>query len=171
MKIAETPVALLALPPVVQIEPVGRRMLAGSPPALMAFDAYCRIVAGLRPPTGIHLHGCADPLLHPRLFDMVAHAVARGFEVSVTTRLPMLAPSRAEECVRSGLDRLRVLSEERAVPFVERGLRRLEEAKRRLQSGYPEVELVREGVEVAPRLTYAFSGLAQSAAPASASAR
>lgn len=168
MNIAESPVALLALPAVVQIEPVGRRMLPGSPPALMAFDAFCRIVAGLRPPAGIHLHGTADPLLHPRLFDMVAHAVARGFEVSVTTRLPMLAPSRAEECVRSGLARLRVVSEERAVPFVERGLRRIEEAKRRLESGHPEVELVRQGAEVAPCLSYAFSGTAQSAARASA---
>lgn len=158
VNLAETPAAL-ALARVVEIEPVGRRKLAGSPPAFMAYDAWCRIVSGLQPPAGIHVHGEADPLLHPRLFDMIAFAAQRGLDVTLTTRLATLAPSRAEACIESGVRRVRVLAHGEPSPLVARSVARLEEAKRRLQSVLPEVELARDPAPpAAPSLRYAFTG-------------
>jgi hypothetical protein len=166
VNLAENPAAL-ALANLVEIEPVGRRKLPGSPPGFLAFDAYCRIVRELAPPLEVHLHGAADPLLHPRLFDMVAYAVARGLDVSVTTRLAALAPSRAEACVESGLRRLRVLSAGTPTPLAARNLTRLEEAKHKLKSVLPEIEVVRDVAPAGtPSMRYAFSGVPVIDAPA-----
>ena len=155
MNLAETPAADLRISNVVQIEPVGRRLLAPrssplahrtgvravTPPAFMAFDRFCRLVEALVPPLELHLGGEDEPLLHPRFFDMVAYAAAKGLEVSATTALPGLTADRAEECVDSGLKRLHVVLAGRPTPLQERSLRRLEEAKRRLGSRSPELLL------------------------------
>src|SRR5262249_25473371 len=44
--------------------------------------------------------------MHPRFFDMVALAAARGIRVSTNTNLTYLNARRAELCVTSGLDEL-----------------------------------------------------------------
>jgi hypothetical protein len=145
MDLAATPPEL-AVPQVVQVEPVGRRKLAtrgpGVPPAFMTFDAFCRLVGKLCPPLALHLSGDQEPLLHPRFFDMVAVAAARGLDVSATTRLPGLTANRAEECVQSGLHRLHVVLGGEPSALLLRSLRRLAEAKRRLQSATPGIVLV-----------------------------
>jgi hypothetical protein len=158
VNLAETPAAL-APGRVVEIEPVGRRKLAGSPPAFLAYDAWCRIVSGLQPPAEIHVHGEADPLLHPRLFDMIAFAAERGLEVTLTTRLATLAPSRAEACIGSGVRLVRVLTQGEPSPLAARSVARLEEAKRRLGKALPEVVFVLPGAPaIAPATKIPFGG-------------
>jgi MoaA/NifB/PqqE/SkfB family radical SAM enzyme len=107
----------IELPRFAQIEPVGRRPLSrslspvairvdgrrGGPPGFLSFDAFCRLLEQLPDLGRLHLAGAIEPLHHPRFFDMVRHASARGVEVSTTTRLTMLNERRAEECVKSGL--------------------------------------------------------------------
>ena len=110
------------LPGFVQIEPVGQCNLAcrmcpvvlrgdgspGKPPAFMHYAAFCRLIdqfAGVRE---LHLQGLGEPLLHPRIFDMVRYAAGRGIEVSTNTNLTALSPRRADECVASGLARMHV---------------------------------------------------------------
>src|SRR5258705_3302799 len=112
----------IELPRFAQIEPVGRRPLSrslspiaikvdgrrGGPPGFLSFDAFCRLLEQLPGLEKLHLASASEPLLHPRFFDMVRHASARGVEVSTTTRLTVLNERRAEECVKSGLRRMQV---------------------------------------------------------------
>jgi MoaA/NifB/PqqE/SkfB family radical SAM enzyme len=139
VNLAETPAGALELASVVQVAPVGPRPLMA--PALMSFDRFCRFVDSLAAPRELHLNGEEDPLQHPRFFDMVAHATAKGLEVTAATRLPGLSASRAEACVQSGLLRLHVRLDGKPTPLQERSLRRLEEAKRKLGSTTPQVIL------------------------------
>jgi MoaA/NifB/PqqE/SkfB family radical SAM enzyme len=109
------------LPPFLQLEPVGQcnlrcRMCAvplreDGPPhgvAAMAFDDYVRLIdqfVGLRE---LHLQGLGEPLMHPRFFDMVRHAAARGIAVSLNTNLTLLTDRRARECAACGLAEISV---------------------------------------------------------------
>ena len=56
----------------------------------------------------LHLQGLGEPLMHPRIFDMIEHTVERGIEVSTNTNLTLLTKSRAERCVRSGIAEIHV---------------------------------------------------------------
>ena len=137
------------------VEPVGRTKLSpqvppplqragvrvASSPAFMRFDAFCRLVDKLAPPLELHLRG-EEPLLHPRFLDMVAYAAQRGIAVEATTRLPAFTARRAEACVKSGLRRLNVALGPQPSGLAQRGLQRLEEAKRRLNSDLPEIVMV-----------------------------
>jgi MoaA/NifB/PqqE/SkfB family radical SAM enzyme len=110
------------LPRFAQIEPVGRRPLSrslspvairvdgrrGGPPGFLSFDAFCRLLEQLPGLDKLHLAGASEPLQHPRFFDMVRHASARGVEVSTATRLSVLNERRAEDCVKSGLHLMQV---------------------------------------------------------------
>ena len=156
------------LPRFVQIEPVGQCNLAcrmcpvvlrdaggpGKPPAFMAFETFCRLVdefAGVRE---LHLQGLGEPMLHPRFFDMVSYAAARGIEVSTNTNLTAVSERRAEQCVTSGLARMHVsldAAEPAAYEYIRvgsryarvvRNLERVMAARRRLRAGRPEVRLV-----------------------------
>lgn len=112
----------IELPRFAQIEPVGKRPLSrslspvairvdgrrGGPPGFLSFDAFCRLLEQLPGLGRLHLAGAIEPLQHPRFFDMVRHASARGVEVSTATRLTVLNERRAEECVKSGLRHLQV---------------------------------------------------------------
>jgi radical SAM protein with 4Fe4S-binding SPASM domain len=94
----------------------------------------------------LQLQGAEEPLLHPRLFDMVRYAASRGVEVSLHTSLPGLTARRAEECVASGLRRLHVALGP-AGPGrkpVLRSLRLLIAAKKNAASRWPTVHLVHE---------------------------
>jgi MoaA/NifB/PqqE/SkfB family radical SAM enzyme len=110
------------LPDYLQLEPVGQCNLRCQmcpiqfrtdgppygPPAFMPFELFTRIVdqfTGLR---SLHLQGLGEPTMHPRFFDMVAYATARGVNVSTNSNLTLLNPKRAEQCVRSGLQTLHV---------------------------------------------------------------
>ncbi len=117
--------ALLADPPLpgfAQIEPVGRCNLACPMCAvtarddgasddgarLMPYERFLHILDGLPGLTTLHLQGLGEPLLHPRFFDMVAHASVRGIRVSTNTNLTLLTPTRAQRCVDSGLTQISV---------------------------------------------------------------
>jgi radical SAM protein with 4Fe4S-binding SPASM domain len=156
------------LPSFVQIEPVGQCNLRcqmcpiqfrtdgppNGPPAFMPFETFTRLVDQLPSMTELQLQGLGEPLMHPRFFDMVAYATARGVEVSTNSNLTLLTPARAERLVTSGLHRLQA-SIDGATPEtyerirvrsnwqrVVRNLEGLVEAKRRLGSALPRVSMV-----------------------------
>lgn len=52
----------------------------------------------------VHLQGWGEPLLHPRLFDMVRTVKAKGCRVSLTTNGVLLTPEASEELIREGVD-------------------------------------------------------------------
>jgi MoaA/NifB/PqqE/SkfB family radical SAM enzyme len=160
MNLAETP--QLALPSFVQIEPVGQCSMEcktipvsyyrrdaprGRPPAFIRFDAFCRLIDELPAIQELQLQSAAEPLSHPRFFDMVRYAAARGIEVSTHTRLTTLSARRAEECVASGLRRMHVVL---GRPGAERtrvlaNLRRLIGAKRSAGSRWPHIHFAHAG--------------------------
>jgi radical SAM protein with 4Fe4S-binding SPASM domain len=160
--------AAAPLPSFVQLEPVGQCNLKcrmcpvtwrgdggpGRAPAFMAYETFCRLLEQFPAVNELHLQGLGEPLLHPRFFDMVRHAAARGIEVSTNTNLTAFSPRRAEDCVASGLARMHV-SVDAATPEVysfirvgsrlERVLRNLnylQEAKRQHHTEKPEVRFV-----------------------------
>ncbi|MGN6562403.1 MAG: radical SAM/SPASM domain-containing protein [Thermomicrobiales bacterium] len=156
------------LPAFVQIEPVGQCNLRCQmcaiqfrtdgppygPPAFMPFERFTSLVdqfAGMRE---LHLQGLGEPMMHPRYFDMVAYAAAKGITVSTNSNLTLLNARRAERCVTSGLARLHV-SIDGATPQtyarirvrsrldrVLNNLALLLDARRRLGSTRPRLEMV-----------------------------
>lgn len=112
----------MQLPSFVQIEPVGQCNLRCQmcpiqfrqdgppygPPALMPFETFSRLLDQFEGISELHLQGLGEPMMHPRFFDMVASAVARGIRVSTNSNLTLLNARRAEMCVRSGLETLHV---------------------------------------------------------------
>lgn len=156
------------LPSYVQIEPVGQCNLrcrmcpiryrmdegANEPLAFMSYAAFCRLVDQFPALSELHLQGMGEPLMHPRFFDMVRYAAARGIEVSTNTNLTLLTERRALECVQSGLRRIHVSLDGASAETYEfirvrarfsrvlRHLNYLIDAKRRLQRQLPQIELV-----------------------------
>jgi radical SAM protein with 4Fe4S-binding SPASM domain len=148
------------LPRFVQIEPVGQcnlrcQMCAiqfrkDGPPhgplAFLPFDDFTRLVEGFGDIDELQLQGLGEPTMHPRFFDMVAWASARGIRVSTNSNLTLWSERRARQCVESGLATLHV-SLDAATPElyerirrgahfakVIRNLRRVMAARRALQS-------------------------------------
>ena len=170
------------LPHFVQIEPVGQCNLRcrmcpiqfrtdggpGQPRAYMDVGVFRKLVDQVPAMTELQLQGLGEPLLHLHFFDMVRYAVARGIRVSTNTNLTVLTEQRAEECVRSGLHTLHIsLDGATAETYqairvrarferVLRNLRRLVQAKIRLESTLPHLRLVavamRENLEELPGL-------------------
>jgi radical SAM protein with 4Fe4S-binding SPASM domain len=106
-----------ASPRFVQIEPVGECNLRcrmcpvryrDVTNAYMAWDDFTRVVDDLPALSELHLQGLGEPLLHPRFFDMVEYAVARGVAVSVNTNLTLLTPAKAERAATCGLEAIYV---------------------------------------------------------------
>src|SRR3954452_24766020 len=107
----------MQLPKVLQVEPVGQCNLRcrmcpiqfrrdgppHGPPAFMDFDLFARLLGDFPDLEELQLQGLGEPMMHPRFFDMVALAAARGIRVGVNTNLTLLDTRRAELCVRSGL--------------------------------------------------------------------
>ena len=138
------------LPKNAQLEPVG----PAKAPALMSFEAFCALLAeqpGLR---ALELQGAGEPLAHPRFFDMVAYAAARGIEVTTTTTLLTISDARIEECVASGLRRIDVApgaSDPSDCDYLRpgsklrralRNVQRMREAKQRHAAEHPEIRIV-----------------------------
>lgn len=128
-----TPTALRPpLPRFAQIEPVGRCNLAcrmcpvherGDEVAEMPLERFTALLDQMPGLERLHLQGLGEPMLHPRFFEMVALAAARGIEVSANTNLTLLTPARALACVTSGLAALSV-SLDGASAAVYEGVRR-----------------------------------------------
>ena len=152
------------LPEFVQIEPVGQCNLKcrmcpvvyrdEKPPAFMSYEAFCRLVEEFEGMKELHLQGLGEPLLHPRFFDMVRYAAARGIVVSTNTNLTALSERRAEECVKSGLARMFVSLDAADAEVYEyirvgarfdkvlRNLGWINAAKARLAAAAPELRIV-----------------------------
>lgn len=178
-----------ALPRFVQIEPVGQCNLRcrmcpiqfrpdggpGRPPAFMSYETFCSLVDQFAGMDELQLQGMGEPLLHPRFFDMVAYAAARGITVSTNTNLTTLSERRADGCVRSGLARLHVSLDAPSAASYEtirvrarlervlRNLRRLVEARARLGAHRPEIRIVavimRRNLDELPELVRLAAGL------------
>ncbi|HET7566032.1 MAG TPA: radical SAM protein, partial [Gemmatimonadaceae bacterium] len=112
----------MQLPTYVQIEPVGQCNLRCQmcpiqfredgppygPPAFMDFDHFTRLINQFDGLHELHLQGLGEPMMHPRFFDMIEYAVARGIQVTTNTNLTLLTAERAERCVTSGLHGIHV---------------------------------------------------------------
>ncbi len=110
------------LPGYLQLEPVGQCNLRcqmcpipfredgppHGPPAFMAWGTFTRILEDLPELRELHLQGLGEPMMHPRFFDMVEYAAARGVTVSTNSNLTLLTPARARRCAASGLEWLHV---------------------------------------------------------------
>lgn len=170
------------LPQYVQIEPVGQCNLRcrmcpiqfrgeggpGQPRAYMDPDVFRALVDQFPSMTELQLQGLGEPLLHPHFFEMVRYAAQRGIRVSTNTNLTVLTEQRAEECVHSGLhtmhisldgataDTYQTIRLRARFDRVLRNLRRLVQAKIRLESTLPHLRLVavamRENLEELPML-------------------
>jgi MoaA/NifB/PqqE/SkfB family radical SAM enzyme len=80
----------------------------GHPPAFMPYEVFCGLIDQFDGVSELQLQGMGEPMLHPRFFDMVAYAAARGIAVSTNTNLTVLSERRADACIRSGLRRMQV---------------------------------------------------------------
>jgi MoaA/NifB/PqqE/SkfB family radical SAM enzyme len=167
-----------ALPAFVQIEPVGVCNLRcrmcpvqfrehGGAPALLDFDAFCTLLDGFPGVRELHLQGLGEPLMHPRFFDMVRHAAARGIAVSTNTNLTLLTAVRAQQAAACGLAEISVSLDAATSPLYEsirvdarlprvlRNLRRLMQA-RAGASAPPRVRIVmvlmRRNLDELPRM-------------------
>ncbi|MFZ5519742.1 MAG: radical SAM/SPASM domain-containing protein [Pseudomonadota bacterium] len=105
------------LPRFAQIEPIGRCNLAcrmctvndrGDEVAELPFARFVELLDQMPALQELHLQGLGEPMLHPRFFDMVELAAARGIRVSANTNLTLLTEARARRCVTSGLSALSV---------------------------------------------------------------
>jgi radical SAM protein with 4Fe4S-binding SPASM domain len=172
----------MQLPHFVQIEPVGqcnlrcqmcpvqfRRDGPARGVACMDYDVFTRLIDQFsRRATELHLQGLGEPMMHPRLFDMIEYAVGQGLRVSSTSNLTLLSPRRAERCVTSGLAELNI-SVDSAEPAtyerirvgsrfqrVENNVALLQATRQRLASERPRLKLVavllRQTLEGLPEL-------------------
>ena len=156
------------LPKFLQIEPVGQcnlrcQMCAiqfrqDGPPygplAFMDFDEFTRLVDQFTDLEELHLQGLGEPMMHPRFFDMVTHAANKGVTVSTNSNLTLLNERRAAACVTSGLARLHVSVDGATAEMYERirvrsrlakvvrSLGLLRDARKRLDSSSPRVQMV-----------------------------
>jgi MoaA/NifB/PqqE/SkfB family radical SAM enzyme len=73
------------------------------PLAFLAFDDFKRLVEGFGAIEELQLQGLGEPTMHPRFFDMVAWASARGIRVSTNSNLTLWSERRARQCIESGL--------------------------------------------------------------------
>lgn len=170
------------LPRFVQIEPVGQCNLrcrmcpvqyrdtgqADQPSAFIDIALFRRLVEQFDTMTELHLQGLGEPLLHPKFFEMVRFAVARGIRVSTNTNMTVMTERQAADCVASGLHVLHVSIDGASAAVYEairvkakllkvlRNLRRLMRAKGIALSATPEVQMVvvvmRENLEELPAL-------------------
>lgn len=158
----------MRLPRYVQVEPVGQCNLRCrmcpiqfrkdgppyGPPAFMPFATFTRLVDEFEGVEELHLQGLGEPMMHPRFFDMVAHAATRGIAVSTNSNLTLLTERGATRCVTSGLAWLHVSIDGATAPTYEairvrarfdrvvRNVERIVAARRRLGSSTPRLRLV-----------------------------
>jgi MoaA/NifB/PqqE/SkfB family radical SAM enzyme len=74
----------------------------------LAQDTFERVALAFPRVGHVHLQGWGEPLLHPRLLDMVATAKAAGCRVGLTTNGMGLEPDTAKSLLDLGLDLLSI---------------------------------------------------------------
>ncbi len=124
------------------------------PPAFMEFDLFVRLLDQFPDLERLQLQGLGEPMMHPRFFEMVALAVARGITVSTNTNLTLLTARRAQQCVTSGLSELHASIDGATAETFERirvrahfdrvvgNLQRLVETRRSLGRATPRLRMV-----------------------------
>lgn len=158
----------MQLPSYVQLEPVGQCNLRcqmcpiqfrtdgppHGPPAFMDYELFLQLLDDLPTLTELHLQGLGEPMMHPRFFDMVEAATARGISVTTNSNATLLTRARSDRCVTSGLATLHVSLDAASAETYEkirvrahfdrvmRNLAHLRDARRDLASSYPKVRLV-----------------------------
>jgi MoaA/NifB/PqqE/SkfB family radical SAM enzyme len=172
----------MELPSYIQLEPVGQCNLRcqmcpiqfrrdgppHGPPAFMDWSLFQSVIDDLPSLCELHLQGLGEPMMHPRFFDMIRYATARGIAVSTNSNVTLLTRPRAAACVDSGLAVLHVSLDAasaatyeriRARAHFDRVLRNLEHlraARREAASATPRVRLVmvlmRQNLEELPAL-------------------
>lgn len=156
------------LPRFVQIEPVGQCNLRCrmcpiqfrkdgppyGPPAFIPFDTFVSLLDQFPAADELQLQGLGEPMMHPRFFDMIAHATRRGLRVTTNSNMTLVNPTRAERCVTSGLHELHVSIDGATAETYEAirvrarfdrvlaNVELVQEAKRRLDSATPHLHLV-----------------------------
>jgi MoaA/NifB/PqqE/SkfB family radical SAM enzyme len=124
------------------------------PPAFMDFDVFTRLLDQFPRLEELQLQGLGEPMMHPRFFDMIEYAVARGVKVSTNTNATLMNDARAERCVTSGLGEIHIsidgataatYEEIRVQAHFDRviaNVERLVAARRRLASATPRIRMV-----------------------------
>ena len=118
----------------------------------MPQSLFRRVLHACRGARRVHLQGWGEPLLHPRYPDMLAEAVAAGYEVGLTTNGMHLDADMARTLVAAGVDMVALSlagtgprndAVRRGAPVarVLEALDRLREAKARAGGALPGVHL------------------------------
>ncbi len=84
--------------------PTGRKEIT-RPKGFMDFDLFRRIVDEMAPhvqATTLHIWG--EPLMHPRIFDMIAYCRAHGLRSEISTNSTLLDERKAKKILEAGLD-------------------------------------------------------------------
>ena len=84
--------------------PTGRKEIS-RPKGFMDFDLFRRIVDEMAPhvhATTLHIWG--EPLMHPRIFDMIAYCRAKGLRSEISTNSTLLDERKARRILETGLD-------------------------------------------------------------------
>jgi MoaA/NifB/PqqE/SkfB family radical SAM enzyme len=74
----------------------------------MAWDTFERAAAAFERVKWVHLQGWGEPMLHRRIFDMIARAKSAGCRVGFTTNGTRLTRENGERLLELGLDLLAV---------------------------------------------------------------
>ena len=77
------------------------------PKGYMEWELYTAIVDEIAPfAEAVVLHSWGEPLLHPRIIEMIEYAKARGLWVELSTNATRLDEAMARRVLSSGLDRI-----------------------------------------------------------------
>jgi len=74
----------------------------------LSWEAFQRIAPAFEHVRHVHLQGWGEPLLHPRLFDMIAAAKVAGCRVGLTTNGMGLDREKTEKLVEANLNLLSI---------------------------------------------------------------
>jgi hypothetical protein len=84
--------------------PTGRKEIT-RPKGFIDYDLFKRIVDEMAPhvhATTLHIWG--EPLMHPRIFDMIAYCRANGLRSEISTNSTLLDERKAKKILDTGLD-------------------------------------------------------------------
>jgi MoaA/NifB/PqqE/SkfB family radical SAM enzyme len=74
----------------------------------MAWETFERAAAAFNRTRWVHLQGWGEPMLHPRIYDMIARAKSAGCRVGFTTNGTRLTRANGERLLERGLDLIAV---------------------------------------------------------------
>lgn len=126
-----------------------------APRGFMDYDSYCRLIDELSPTLKLlQLWGFGEPLLHPKIWNMVRHAADRKIFTKISTNGQFFPDQNAADAtIESGLSWMRIsldgasqetLSQYRINAKFEKiieGIRFLQEAKQKSNSQTPYIEI------------------------------